>query len=175
MTETNVFRRQHAGLLKMGGEIVMAMQTPASPESVRTVRTLVARFKGALLVHQRMENEALYPSLFEHEDASVAESARALYADLGDIYDGFLEFERRYADPRTAETSPQDFYKTIGRLLKRLMLRMQREDTELYALALRVDNPGAVSEAPAGDPDTIRVDEERARWAQLLNSVRPPA
>lgn len=175
MSDTSIFRRQHAGLLKMGGEIVMAMQTPPSPETVRNVRMLVARFKGSLLVHQRMENEALYPRLFAHDDASVVESARALYLDLGDLYDGFLEFERKYAAPETAETSPQDYYKSVGRLLKRLMLRMQREDKELYALAQRADYGDVRPEASEPDPETLRADEERARWAKLLATVRPPA
>lgn len=175
MSDKDTFQRQHAALLKMGTEIVLAMQAPVSEDSVRRVRMLTARFKGALLVHQRMENEALYPRLLDHPDPTISRTAQALYIDLGDLYDGFLDFERRFAAPEVGELAPQDYYKAIGRLLKRLMLRMQREDNELYALVARADRGSTPSLEPEPDPESLSATEERKRWAARLASLRPGA
>jgi hypothetical protein len=162
----NSFLNQHEALVAQGAHVVIALQAACDDASVRALRVQVARFKGALLVHQRMENEALYPRLISHPDPTIAGPARALYADLGGIYDEFIALEQRFTGAEQVREALPEYGAALRRMLKRLFLRMQREDRELYALAA-LAHVSCLSEPPPayGELDTA---EERARWARGL-------
>src|SRR5687768_7658407 len=106
----NIFLHQHQGLMIIGAQIIQAMNSPVDDASVRQVRTLAARFKGALLVHQRMENDALYPRLLAHHDESIASAARILFEQLGDIYDAFVGFEARFGTSEAIANDTMGYY-----------------------------------------------------------------
>lgn len=167
-TGASAYHHQHAGLLRMAVELTTAMQQPFSPEALRQVRVQVARLKGAMLVHARMENDALYPYLMSHPDPEVAERATALFDELGEMYDGFAEFDARYALVDCNERSANEYYSAIRRLLKRLGKRMQREDMELYPLVERAEAAGVrcYADEKALDPSRLSVNEERQRWQE---------
>jgi hypothetical protein len=162
----NTFVNQHQALVAQGANVVVAMQQATDEAGVRALRVQVARFKGALLVHQRMENEALYPRLMSHPDPTIAEPARALYADLGNIYDEFIGLEQRFGGSAQILAALPEYGVALRRMLKRLFLRMQREDTELYVLAERA-HVSCLSEPPPelGELDVVA---ERERWARAL-------
>jgi hypothetical protein len=164
----STFRHQHQTLLGLGALVAQAMSTAKGDTDIRALRLHVARFKGALLVHQRMENDALYPRLIAHPDPAIAEAARALYADLGGIYDQFVDLELRFGSLDAIASALPEYCASLRRILKRLFLRMQREDEELYALAKRAD-VSCVSEFPPADVPDVSASEERERWAARLN------
>jgi hypothetical protein len=165
----NTFLNQHQALVAQGANVVVALQQATDEAGVRALRVQVARFKGTLLVHQRMENEALYPRLMSHPDPAIAGPARALYADLGNIYDEFIALEQRFGDGGQILAALPEYGVALRRMLKRLFLRMQREDTELYALAERA-HVSCLSEPPPNLGE-LDVREERERWARAL--IRP--
>jgi hypothetical protein len=162
------FQQQHKTLFGLGAQIAQAMNDTASDESVMHLRRLVARFKGALLVHQRMENEALYPRLLDHPDPAIAEQARVLYEDLRGIYDLFAELEQRFGTGAAISAALPDYVSSLRRMLKRLFVRMQREDAELYSLASRA-NVATHSLVPPPPEDDLDVAAERERWARGLD------
>jgi hypothetical protein len=162
----NTFVNQHQALVAQGANVVVALHQATNEAGVRALRVQVARFKGALLVHQRMENEALYPRLMSHPDASIAEPARVLYADLGNIYDEFIALEQRFGGAEQILAALPEYGVALRRMLKRLFRRMQREDIELYALAERA-HVSCLSEPPP-DFGELDVIEERDRWARAL-------
>lgn len=98
-------------------------------------RRLLARFRGLLLVHAAMENDALYPSLLEHRDANVRARARALFDEVGTIYDGVREHGERWSTPERIQAGAALFVQETVALLKTLGKRMARENAELYPLA----------------------------------------
>jgi hypothetical protein len=173
----NIFVRQHQGLMVIGAEIIQAMQPPAEADAVRQVRKLAARFKGALLVHQRMENEALYPRLLDHPDPAIASAARALFEQLGDVYDGFVAFEARWGASESVAQDPAGYYGALKGLLKRLFRRMQIEDGELYALAARADvsTSPTIPAPPSMDYEGANSEEERSRWVSMITWQRSAA
>lgn len=160
------FQRQHDVLKGLGADVLVAMQRPSSSEAVREVRRLMARFKGTLLVHQRMENEAVYPRLLNHADAAIATEARSLYDELGGLYDELIAFEQRF-DTNTIEAAPFEYYGAIRALLKHLWIRMQREDETLYALVTRADATSAYDTRLAPDEALLDALAERKRWQAL--------
>src|SRR5262249_20336206 len=121
--------------------------------------------------HQRMENEALYPRLMEHPDARISGPARELFRDLGGIYDLFVDLDKRFATSEMIRDARAEYCSAVRRVLERLFLRMQREDTELYALAERA-NVTLHSTAPPPLETDEEVDAQRAR--ALWHSMLPP-
>jgi hemerythrin-like domain-containing protein len=170
----NIFLSQHQGLMQIGAEIIQAINGPVDDEAVRKVRKLAARFKGALLVHQRMENDALYPRLLAHPDPSVAEEARSLFEELGDIYDAFMAFEARWGSSEAVAEDTSGYYGALKRLLHKLSRRMQREDNELYPLAARADvSTSPTVPAPRStDFEQASAAQERARWVSMITWSR---
>ena len=166
----NLFVKQHQGLMGMGAEIIQAVNRPVNDDAVRNVRKLAARFKGALLVHQRMENDALYPRLLDHADPVVATEARVLFEELGDIYDAFVAFEARWGSSEAVAQDTPGYYAALKSLLKKLFRRMQREDNQLYPLAVRADvsTSPTIPAPPSADFEGVSSESERARWVSMI-------
>src|SRR5687768_9048735 len=114
----NTFVTQHQALMAQGANVVVALHQAVNEAGVRLLRVQVARFKGALLVHQRMENEALYPRLMSHPDPTIAEPARVLYADLGNIYDEFIALEQRFGSADRILAALPEYGVALRRMLK---------------------------------------------------------
>ncbi|MBI2393346.1 MAG: protein kinase [Deltaproteobacteria bacterium] len=133
---TDNFRRQHEELARLGAEIIAALETDVAAHAAH-VRRLVARFAGKLSMHATMENEALYPRLLAHRDASVSGRAKALYDEVSTLYASFGTYAKRWPDSASIEADPAAFTKDTRRVLAILSARMRRENDELYPLVDR--------------------------------------
>jgi len=137
MLPSDRFRRQHDELRDLALEIDAALRAPAFPGNAREVRRMMARFKGKLVVHSSMENEALYPRLLEHSDPAVRTLARELFDELGGIYDAFAAHHGRWSSVELIEADPDAYVHHTLEVFDLLKLRMHRENGELYPLADR--------------------------------------
>jgi hypothetical protein len=137
MLPSDRFRRQHDDLLELALEIDAALKGPAFPGNARDVRRMMARFKGKLVVHSSMENEALYPRLLEHGDPAVRALAQNLFDELGGIYDAFATHHGKWSSVELIEADPSGYAKHTHEIFDKLKLRMARENNELYPLADR--------------------------------------
>jgi hypothetical protein len=131
---TDRFRRQHEELHTLGVEIATKLRKKTLAQDAPLVRRLVARFAGKLAVHASMENEALYPRLLAHRDPAVRDSARALFDEVGSIYDAFGAYTRRWPTSASIEADVAGFADETRALLMTLATRMLRENDELYPL-----------------------------------------
>jgi len=128
------FRRQHEELKNLGIEIASKLSRRTIVEEAANVRRLVAKFAGKLTVHASMENEALYPRLFEHSDPAVRARAKALFDEVGDLYATFHDYAARWPTVAAIEANGPDFVKETREILFRLAIRMTKENDELYPL-----------------------------------------
>jgi hypothetical protein len=128
------FRRQHEELQALGVEIAAKLSRKTIVEEAANVRRLVAKFAGKLTVHASMENEALYPRLFEHSDPAVRARAIALFEEVGDLYAAFHEYSARWATVDAIQANGSGFVKETREILMRLAFRLTRENEELYPL-----------------------------------------
>jgi Hemerythrin HHE cation binding domain len=144
MLPSDRFRRQHDELLELALEIDAALNPPAFPRNAREVRRSMARLKGKLVVHSTMENDALYPRLFQHTDPAIRALAHALFEELGGIYETFAEHHMQWSSVDLIEADPQGYARHTREIFDKLKLRMERENTELYPLA---DRDGETSPA----------------------------
>lgn len=128
------FRRQHEELEHLGLEIASKLSSKSIAAEAANVRRLVAQFSGKLTVHASMENEALYPRLFEHPDPVVQAQAKALFDEVGDLYAKFHDYAARWPTVAAIQSNGAAFVKETREILFRLALRMTRENDELYPL-----------------------------------------
>ncbi len=134
MAETDVFRRQHGELARLSAQIAGRLSVEAVLADTRGLRILVARFAGLLRMHERMESEALYPSLRSHEDPSVRDTAERLFAALGPLYTQFDGYEKRWPSAEAIAEAPSAFIEDTHALFTTLGHRMSVENRELYPL-----------------------------------------
>jgi Hemerythrin HHE cation binding domain len=137
MLPSHRFRRQHDELFQLALEVDAALKPPAFPGNARDVRRMMARFKGKLLVHSSMENEALYPRLLEHADPAVRAIAQNLFDELGGIYDAFAAHHGKWSSVEMIEADPSAYARHTHEIFDKLKVRMARENAELYPLADR--------------------------------------
>lgn len=131
---TENFRRQHAELLGLAAEIGGRLTPDAVSGGAPELRRLLAQFAGRLNIHARMENEALYPRLFEHHDARVRAQADALFAEVGTIYQAFGALLEEWPSAAAIEQRPLEFIRQTLKVFRLLGKRMLREESELYPL-----------------------------------------
>ncbi|HMI84019.1 MAG TPA: hemerythrin domain-containing protein [Polyangiaceae bacterium] len=136
------FRRQHEELSELVLEIDTALRAPAFPGNARAVRGMMARFKGKLVVHSSMENEALYPRLLAHADPTIRSLAQNLFDEFGGIYDAFAEHHGKWSSVELIEANPSAYARDTQAIFDQLKLRIGRENSELYPL---VDREGIVA------------------------------
>lgn len=132
---TDNFRRQHAELQAMGVEIARQLTVQNVEKKAAQIRRLLSQFAGKLVVHAKMENDALYPRLLASLDVDVQRRARAMLDEVRHIYGVFGKYERRWPDAATISASAVVFVKETSEVLRVLGRRMAREDEELYPLA----------------------------------------
>ena len=142
MLPSDRFRRQHEELLELALEVDAALNPPAFPGNARDVRRSMARLKGKLVVHSTMENDALYPRLFQHADPSVRVLAQGLFEELGGIYEAFADHHAKWSSVDLIEADPIGYVRHTRAIFDKLRLRMERENTELYPLADRDGEAG---------------------------------
>jgi hypothetical protein len=128
------FRRQHQDLLTLAAEIGGRLTPERVAGEAAEVRRLLAQFAGKLNVHARMENDALYPRLLEHDDAAIRAQAEALMSEVGGVYDAFGAFLETWATAASIEAAPGEFIRQTARVLRLLGKRMVREENELYPM-----------------------------------------
>ena len=137
MLPSDRFRRQHEELVELALEVDTALDAPAFPANARDIRRMMARLKGKLVVHSTMENDALYPRLFQHGDPSIRALAQALFEELGGIYEMFAAHHLKWSSVDLIEADPSGYVRHTREVFDKLRLRMERENNELYPLADR--------------------------------------
>lgn len=135
MRATDKFRRQHEELVVLAGKIQALLDPVALTKDATEVRRMVAKFRGVLVVHARMENEALYPRLLEHPEPAVRTKVEAIFRDVGPIYDQVDVYAQRWPSADAIRADVSGFIRDTVVLLRTLGVRLTREDRELYPLA----------------------------------------
>jgi hypothetical protein len=142
MKSTDRFSRQHAELAQLAKALVKELDTRAIAADPSKVKRALALFTGKLRVHAAMEQQALYPRLFASPEPAVSAKARALFDEVGGLYDGFFGYLATWTAAGAVEADVEGFCRETMRQLFQLGARMKREDKELYPLVDALDAAG---------------------------------
>ncbi|MBI5902394.1 MAG: hemerythrin domain-containing protein [Deltaproteobacteria bacterium] len=138
MISTTSFREQHKEMLAIAGEISKGLNVEALKKDASNVRTLLSRLAGKLSVHLAMEDNALYPALASHADASVRLTANNFIREMGGIKKALDAYTRKWATATLIQNGAADFVKETRELFTALARRIEKEDNELYAVIDRL-------------------------------------
>ncbi len=131
---TDNFRRQHRELSKMAMTIMSQLVAERVRRDPAALRSELARFNGKLRVHAAMENQALYPALFDDPDPAVSNLARSMFDEVGALYARFDKFAKQWADTERIATHAEQFIRDAMEMFRILGQRMMRENEELYRI-----------------------------------------
>lgn len=138
MEKTLRFREQHQTILQIKKEINKELTEEKLAINAKRVRSLLAQLAGHLNVHLAMEDQALYPRLFKHENKEVQNLARKYSEEMSDLKGKFTEYMKKWPSPLAIEKDPSTFIKETKEIFKALQIRIQKEDNELYYIVDRV-------------------------------------
>jgi hemerythrin-like domain-containing protein len=132
MHSTRLYREQHTRIRALCAPLLDAGRASASSAELRSA---LAKLAGTVKIHLRDEDNELYPRLLCHENREVREIALAFQTAMGGLAQDFLTFYNRWVVGGIIESDATAFFADTDAVLSALLRRMDREDTELYALA----------------------------------------
>lgn len=137
MAATDSFRKQHAELLDIVKQIEPALVPATLSANPASVRPLLSSLLGKLSMHLAMEDNSLYPRLKDHAKAEVRDIAQRFIAEMSGIKPVVQQYGQKWTDEAIRKDS-QGFCTETRSLFGALGQRIQRENTELYAIVDRL-------------------------------------
>ena len=141
MTRTGAYRRQHAELIRLAGQLTARLAPEAPGWDPRPAYDALGDLASSLRTHLDQEDAELYPDLLRHPDPAVRDLARTFQDEMGRIHGDFEAVLGRWPRPEALGEDPFGFAVEALSMLEVLHRRIHLEDLELYP---RVD------EAPEG-------------------------
>ena len=126
---TKLYRSQHRELLRLAERVPVEGRMPTGFE----VGLALARLKGVLGVHLRMEDDVLYPAMLAHPSADVREKAAKYQQEMGSLSATFGAFYEKWAaKAQIIDEDPQAFLREWRSVLRALRARIEAEESDLY-------------------------------------------
>jgi hemerythrin-like domain-containing protein len=125
---------EHRELLDLLGQLSNAIARPEPPPQAQLF-DLRMKICGTLIGHLKTEDWTIYPMLAAHPDAAVAAKARRFSDEMGGLASAFADYSRRWTT-LTIESNWSGFRSETAEIIKALRQRIEREEAELYPLAM---------------------------------------
>jgi hypothetical protein len=134
MLRTQSYREQHDQLLGLAGELGGLLGKADNDFPATQARHLLSEIAGRLTVHLAMEDKHLYPSLLQHGDATVRQTAERFVEEMGGIASVFKTYLANWPSAEAVSRNPAGFRDATKGILKALGGRIQQENTVLYPI-----------------------------------------
>lgn len=123
----------HADLARLAQQVTACLPTSSQAPDLPVIRQSLTAFTAKLRVHLALEDDALYPRLFRHDNRRIRQIADQFSREMGDLRTGYDDHIRNWSNA-AIEQDPIRFSQTTRKMLETLMARMGREDHQLYPL-----------------------------------------
>jgi hypothetical protein len=138
MTPTQRYRDQHAEILQIANQISAYLEPGRLPAGAAEVRRLLSSLAGTLKHHLAVEDDSLYPRLRGHADPKLRAMATAFSGEMSGLKGAFQAYNQKWSE-RAIAANAGDFARETQGVFAALAKRIQRENTELYALVDSLD------------------------------------
>jgi hemerythrin-like domain-containing protein len=146
---TYPYRTQNARILDILGQLeamLDAQSLRVDPRAAHLTHSYLLRWS---LVHLAMEETTLFPELKRSADPALRRVAARFQCDLKSLEATFTEHDDRYARAGAIQRSPEEFITRTCALAQALRDRVEREESELFALIDRTARPGGTHVNPS--------------------------
>jgi hemerythrin-like domain-containing protein len=130
--------RQHEEIALVARQLATAISNSGQYQPIAALRWQLARL---LMTHLAMEDRLFYPAMERLTDAEARTTAAAFKAEMGGLADAFGTYMSHWTDARVAAEWPI-FCAETRALLDALARRIERENQQLYPLAIRASQAG---------------------------------
>lgn len=159
MTDLNQLHEQHVNLAALGGHLSAIIGQDAPPPS-RELHVLRMEFASALIRHLKIEDWTLYPSLLASSNDRVALTSRAFSAEMGGLAKAFGDYANRWG-ANAIERDWEGYQRETAEILRTLLLRIAREERDLYPLVEATGRPLHSSSSPVVG-SSARADRQKS-------------
>lgn len=136
MTATTLWSQQHRTITAAIAELAAEMAMGAEADLV-AVQLRLARLTALLRLHFRQENDFLYPDLLHSDDPTVAETGRAFHAEVGELWQQYEYFVRRWPSHLAIAADFEAFRAEARAMFEAIDDRCRREDVKLFPTVRR--------------------------------------
>lgn len=133
MSETKIYRRQHAEIVKLVQGVQVFLAPGRLPTAAADVRLKLSELAAKTTLHLAMEDGSLYPRLMAHENPKVRDTASRFNNEMSAISALFETYTAKWTESAIRQDS-SGFIEETTKLFVALANRIQRENTELYPL-----------------------------------------
>lgn len=127
--------RQLAGLML---DLVNSLQGFHGPDQAYSITVQLARLGKLLRVHLASEDEWFYPAMMACDQPLAAALATDYRDEVGGIAEDVEAFLARWNGSRVIANGFERFRPQLVALLRKIESRIEREDDELYPLAMKL-------------------------------------
>ncbi|MDS4012156.1 MAG: hemerythrin domain-containing protein [Defluviicoccus sp.] len=137
---SNVYRlkRQHAEISKAIDAVLEAIEAGEIAGCAPMLAAQLHEIAALVTSHLRIEDKEVYPTLMVRPETAVSGIATAFREHMGNLAHEFAAFSQRYATAAVIADDEPEFCQATREIFKKLRLRMQREERELYPLMVHV-------------------------------------
>ena len=100
------------------------------------IAELINKTTGVLTMHLASEDHFVYPKLLESSDEKIRSITRSYMNEMTKIADSYLAFHKNFNTPSKILADTDEFKKTFKQVRDALLMRMDREEKELYTFTV---------------------------------------
>jgi iron-sulfur cluster repair protein YtfE (RIC family) len=136
-TRIQAMRRQHDEAENIAAEIMAIVGSYRDEYDAIPIARLIGKLNALLRVHLAYEDTVLYPLLMNGGDREIAELAGRFCDETSTLAQHFEEFARRWSGPTVIAGMFDYFRLEATALFATLAARIERENDQLFPLAVR--------------------------------------
>ena len=125
------FKNQHRQILQ-GIDTLRNYTKAGVVANAEAIAQQIVALSSIIKVHLAVEDRVLYPSLQSHAHPDLADMGRRYQDEMKDIASGYMVFSRRWNTAAALAGDPDGFRADANSLLKRVYLRMKKENNHFY-------------------------------------------
>jgi hemerythrin-like domain-containing protein len=133
--DINYLRRQHKEVNEVLADLKNRLEPyDKIPENAFALTMLIANIAGKLKIHLSSEDKYLYPALLKNPDPKVQDTAQMFIEEMGDLAESFDIYKSKYMNAKNIRNSPEDFVSETKTIIKAILKRIEKEESELYTM-----------------------------------------
>lgn len=132
--KTAVYRKQHSGIVENAQNIQDLLDPDLLKNNSHGIRKLITKLSNSLKIHLILEDRALYPILINSSDGKIRDMSRKYIDEMGTISDLYISFSQKWKTGSSIKNHAAVFIDETKNILKALLDRIERENTELYQI-----------------------------------------
>ena len=138
MRKTESYRRHHQELRELITDIQSLLSNGKVADNLEAISGVVRRLSAKFGTHLAIEDKAFYPKAIAAADSGLSALATRFQSEMGPISGQFDAYRKKWPGPLAISRDTEAFVNETIKIIEAFNYRLEREETELYALYDRV-------------------------------------